>query len=77
VQVQGTTDRRLPVWQSARAEADAVGLDQARNEKLYVAQPGLGRADRVHRMDAGWSPEAFEFVGLREDKDAMQVGRED
>ena len=29
------------------------------DEKLRVAQAGAGRTDRVHRMDAGWSPEAF------------------
>jgi hypothetical protein len=27
-------------------------------------------------MDAGWSPEAFGFVGLRDDKEAREVVRE-
>ena len=41
-------------------KANPVGLDQGRDEKLCVAQTGVGRTNRVHRMDAGRSPEAFE-----------------
>jgi ATP-dependent DNA ligase len=35
-------------------------FDQGRDEKLCVAETGVGCTDRVHRMDAGWSPETFE-----------------
>jgi type VI protein secretion system component VasA len=36
-----------------------MGLDEGRNEQLCVAQPRTGRADRVHRVDAGWSLEGI------------------
>src|SRR5262249_27371334 len=60
---EGRTESRsqlLLVCQSAREEAHSMGFDQGRNEKLRVTQTGAGRPNRVHRMDAGWSPEAFE-----------------
>jgi hypothetical protein len=50
-----------PFAKCAGAEADAVGFDQGRNEKLRVAQTGrLVAQNQVHRMDARWSPETFE-----------------
>jgi hypothetical protein len=56
--------------------SEPVGFDQGRDEKLRVAKTRVGRTDRVHRMDAGWSLEAFELCGLREDKEAQSVTRE-
>ena len=35
-------------------------LMKGKDEKLCVVKAGAGRTNRVHRMDAGWSPEAFE-----------------
>jgi ATP-dependent DNA ligase len=58
--VQGARNPYLPVRQPTRKEAHSMGFDQGRNEKLRMAQTGAGRTGRVHRMDAGWSPEAFE-----------------
>jgi hypothetical protein len=53
-----------------------MGFDQGRDEELCVTQTGAGRPDRVHRMDAGWSPEAFEVCRVREDKAAKDVMRQ-
>jgi len=53
------------------------GLYEGRNEKLYLAQTQVGRPNRVHRMDAGWSSEAFKVCGLREDERVREVARED
>jgi predicted acetyltransferase len=36
--------------------------------RLIPSETRVGRPDRVHRMDAGWSPEAFKVFGLRGDK---------
>jgi hypothetical protein len=44
------TDKKRMQW----------GLDQGRSENLCVAQTRAGCTNRVHRMDAGWSPETFE-----------------
>ena len=35
---------------------------------LFPSENLADAPDRVHRMNAGWSPEAFEVVGLREDE---------
>src|SRR5262249_22225473 len=40
--------------------APNMGFNQGRDEELCLAQTGAGSAGRVHRMDAGWSPETFE-----------------
>jgi hypothetical protein len=61
---EGRTESRsqlFPVCQPTREEANPVGLDQRRGEKLCVAQTRGGCTDRVHRMDAGRSPEALEI----------------
>jgi hypothetical protein len=49
---------------TCRNEADAVGFDQGRDEKLCMTQTGAGCTNRVHGMDAGWSSEAFEVCGV-------------
>ena len=49
-----------PFTNLPETKANAVGFDQGRNEKLRVAQTGVGPPNRVHRVDAGWSPETFE-----------------
>ena len=41
-------------------KTDAMGFDEGRDEKLCVAEAGTCRTGRVYRVDAGWSPEAFE-----------------
>jgi len=58
-QVQGLTDPRLSLCQSARVESNAMGFDQVRDEKLCVAQAAARRTDPFHRMDVGGSPETF------------------
>ena len=50
----------LPVCQSAGEEANPVGFDQRRDEELRLAKARADRTDRVHRMDAGQSPETLE-----------------
>jgi hypothetical protein len=50
----------IDICPSTGEEANHVGFDQVRDEKLFVAPTGAGRQNRVHRMDAGWSPETFE-----------------
>src|SRR6516165_8361396 len=58
------------------AEANSLGLDQRRNERLCVAPTGAGRTNRVHGMNAGRSLRHSKFVGFREDKEAREVVRE-
>ena len=50
---------------------DSVGFDQRRDEELRLAKARADRTDRVHRMDAGWSPEAFEVCGIARGSDAV------
>jgi len=40
--------------------------------KNCVWLTGTGRTNRVHRIDAGWSPEAFEVCRVEDDKGVSQ-----
>jgi hypothetical protein len=64
---------QLPVCQSTREETNSVGLDQGRNEKLCVAQAGVGRTQFEFTE---WTPDGHlshsKFVGLREDKEVRE-----
>ena len=64
-----------PICLSAGEEADPVGIDQGRDEKLCVAQTSWW-----HKSSSSngrqWSFEHSKFVGLREDKEAREVVRE-
>src|SRR5262245_26848180 len=44
-----------------------VGFDQGRNERLRVAQTASRRTDRVYRVDARRSPEAFKVYRAESD----------
>ena len=56
----------IDIFPSTGEEANQVGWDQGRNEKLFMARTGAGRTHRVHRMDTGWSPETFEVCRAKE-----------
>jgi hypothetical protein len=55
----GSTRAGGPYRQLRDGESYPVGVDEGRDE-LRVAKARAGSPDRVHRMDAGWSPEAFD-----------------
>src|SRR5919108_388770 len=51
----------LPVCESAESQARTVGLrsNEGRDGTVPMAQASPRRADRVHRVDAGWAFKAF------------------
>ena len=54
-----------------------MGLDQGRNEKLRMAQTGVGRQIEFTE----WTPDGHlrhsKFVGVRDDKEPRDVVREE